>query len=515
VKEASSPFVAPTVPGFTLKKLLAASHRSTVHLATDRESRWVALKALRLPLGVDRKVWVSQWSDLQKLAATAEGLLPILEFGEVEGTDVWFYTTPAADDASDEAAGNPTLYNSLTLRLRLKVGGPLDISEVIGLGCKLAAGLERLHAAGLVHRDVKPSNIFFVRGEPRLGDYDLMLTPQNEITPRGTEGFYPLEEQPSPAADVYALGKTLYEAWTGLDRLEFPSLPPGLAGGRDWLTKGAAFNQVLLKACDVRPSGRFVDGAAFQRGLDRGHSVGEATSVLRRTRRRLLIIAGAVVFVALIGIWWLTSFPEATYDATKQFSATSNPSGVWSYGFSSLRLDAFALFPGPPFSGRFNSFATYKVTVTQWGRNLRFPTNHPMVMKNVSQAGLTRTNNLDIVMPAATLAVSSGDRPNPTYSIVRFTVPKSGRYSIEAVFSGIQFSGKEGGTTTDVHVLVNGSPVFDGQILGFGENQRYVSATPVFLSAGATVDFAVGPGINENLSDDWTGLTAIVRAWRR
>jgi len=510
VKETSTLFVTPAVPGFTLKKLLAASHRSAVHLATDKEGRWVALKTLQLPPGVDRQAWASQWSDLQRIAATGNGLLPILAFGEVEGTDAWFYSTPAADDASDEAAGNPTLYNPLTLRLRLKVGGPLDTAEVIGLGCKLAAGLGRLHTARLVHRDVKPSNIFFVKGEPRLGDYDLMFTPGNEATPRGTEGFYPLEEQPSPAADIYALGKTLYEVWTGLDRLEFPSLPPGLAGGREWLTKGAALNHALLKACDVRPNGRFADGSAFQIELERLRSAAGAATFVHRTHRKSVAIAGALVCVALIGTWWITRSPEITYDAAKEFSAINNPSGVWSYGFSPMRFNAFTRFAdGPEFVPR------SRVRVVRWGRNLPSPANHPAVMQNRSAVDLTRTNNQDVVLPAGALVISSGGSPNPSYGIIRFACPTDGLYSIDAEFSGVAFSGSDGGTTTDVYVLIDGSPVFDAEINGFGQRQRYASPARIRLSAGTTVDFAVGPGSNRNSSSDWTGLTAVIRLWRR
>jgi hypothetical protein len=88
-------------------------------------------------------------------------------------------------------------------------------------------------------------------------------------------------------------------------------------------------------------------------------------------------------------------------------------------------------------------------------------------------------------------------------------------YSIQTEFSGIQFSGPVGGTTTDVHVLTNGESVFDANINGFGEKRRYVSPTPVHLGRGTTVDFAVGPGSDGNSSSDWTGVAAVVRSRRR
>lgn len=148
------------------------------------------------------------------------------------------------------------------------------------------------------------------------------------------------------------------------------------------------------------------------------------------------------------------------------------------------------------------------MSVAQWGRNLPFPANHPIVMKNQTKTDLTQNNNSDIVLPAGSLAVSSGDHPNPSYGIVRFTSPSDGLYSIRAIFSGIQFSG--GGTTTDIHVLINGSSVFDSEINSFGQSQNYASSALVYLADGATVDFVVGPGSNRNQSSDWTGLTAVI-----
>jgi hypothetical protein len=205
-----------------------------------------------------------------------------------------------------------------------------------------------------------------------------------------------------------------------------------------------------------------------------------------------------------------TVFPQARYDVAKEFSATNNPTGVWTYGYSSGRLDGFVAFATTD-GAAFRSFSgNPQVTVTAWGRNLPFPANHPLVMKNQSQIDLTKNNNSDIVLAAGNLAVSSGEKPNPTYGIVRFTSPADNLYSVQAIFSGIQFS--VAGTTTDVHVLVNGSPIFDAVINGFGEIRSYASRMLIRLSAGATVDFAVGPGSNGNQNSDWTGLAAVITA---
>lgn len=508
MKRTQEIFVAPSVPGFTQKKLLAASHCSAVHLAVDERGQRVALKTLRLPTGIDRQTWQRQWMLLQTVTSNAKGLLPILQFGEVAGTDVWFYSLPAADDASDEASGNLTLYNPLTLRLRLKVGGPMPISEVIAVGVHLSTGLERLHCAALVHRDVKPSNIFFVDSMASLGDYDLMVMPQTEATPRGTEGFYPLDEQTTAAADIYALGKTLYEAWTGLDRLEFPSLPPGLAGGKEWTSKGAALNQLLLKACQARPNSRWQNVAAFRTELERLQLPnGVSKSSARWSRNTVGVFTGAAVVAAVLSVvWWPRVVPDQTYDAATQFSATNNPAGVWSYGYSTGRLDAFRLFVDNPESCLFPHSS---VLMARWGRDLPFPANHPSIFRNQSPVDLTRQNNLDVDLPRGAVVVHPGESRFPSYAVIRFTCPKDGLYSIEAEFSGVAFSGE--GTTTDVHVLIDGLSVFDAEINGFGQERKYVSPKSTRLPTGACIDFVIGPGKNGNSSSDWTGVSARVR----
>ncbi len=83
-----------------------------------------------------------------------------------------------------------------------------------------------------MHRDVKPSNVIFVNGRPKLADIGLVTDASDQCSIVGTEGYLPPEGPGTPQADIFALGKVLYEAVTGMDRREFPELAGDCAPGR-------------------------------------------------------------------------------------------------------------------------------------------------------------------------------------------------------------------------------------------------------------------------------------------
>jgi serine/threonine protein kinase len=82
----------------------------------------------------------------------------------------------------------------------------LPIDRLLELGLRLSAALEHLHRHGLVHRDVKPSNVIFVNGEAKLADAGLVARMDDAQSLAGTAGYIAPEGPGTPRGDIYGLG---------------------------------------------------------------------------------------------------------------------------------------------------------------------------------------------------------------------------------------------------------------------------------------------------------------------
>jgi tetratricopeptide (TPR) repeat protein len=210
--------------------------------------------------------------------------------------------------------------------------GRLDVREAANLVAQVADGLEAAHQAGLVHRDVKPSNILLdtATGRAKLMDFglardtDLAHAPTQESQFAGTPAYMSPEQargQPlDRRTDVYSLGMTLYEALTGelpfrgaphlaLDQLlhEEPRPPRRLndAVPRDLET-------VCLKALAKEPGRRYPSAGEFAADLRRwlrgepihARPAGPVERLGRwcRRNRRVSTLAAALVLVFLGGV---------------------------------------------------------------------------------------------------------------------------------------------------------------------------------------------------------------------
>jgi CHASE2 domain-containing sensor protein len=196
------------------------------------------------------------------------GFVHVLQVGPEEVSDYFYYVMELADDVGEGTEISVETYEPKNLSNFLKRRKRLSTSECLRLGLHLTDALSRLHQAGLVHRDIKPSNIIFVRGLPKLADIGLVTriaVHPRDVSFLGTRGYIPPEGPGSPLADIYSLGKVLYEVYSGMDREQFPSLPTSLleAPGAGL----AVLNQAVLRACELDPRQRYQSATEFHREL--------------------------------------------------------------------------------------------------------------------------------------------------------------------------------------------------------------------------------------------------------
>lgn len=284
--------------GYRLLRLLSERERSKLFLAMNKEGRWCAVK-FQQPKDPLALPGLAQRDALLQALTRESGLLEVLDHGQINGS--WAWKALALADAlptlpSLEVDGGVDQYAPLTLQAwRLAYGSP-SARQVLQWGIRLGDALGTLHNAGLVHRDIKPANILFVGGQPCVGDYELSGRPGELIDYRGTEGYLPVEGTNDPGADLFGLGKTLYEVWTGANRLEFPSLPRTILDAAEWNEEGSRLNEVICRACNAQPRKRFRSAreisAAFADVGNSDHPWG---------RRRWLTVAAGGAAIAFVG----------------------------------------------------------------------------------------------------------------------------------------------------------------------------------------------------------------------
>ena len=187
--------------------------------------------------------------------------------------DYFYYVMELGDALKPGWEGDPSSYRPRDL-MSVRAQMPrkrLPIAECLRIGIALSDALEFLHNQGLTHRDIKPQNIIFVNGHPKLADVGLtaeIRPPEAEHTFVGTPGYMPPPpERPGTVqADIYALGMVLYVVSTGRAPTFFPEIATTLVQKTD-STDFLPLNAVILKACDPDRTKRYQTAAEMNQAL--------------------------------------------------------------------------------------------------------------------------------------------------------------------------------------------------------------------------------------------------------
>src|SRR5689334_14414788 len=180
--------------------------------ATDTVlSRPVALKLLHQRHAEQAETVARFRSEAQHAAALShENIAQVFDYGEAADGQPPYLVMELVAGASLEA---------------VLQGGPLDVTRTMDIVAQTAAGLRAAHAAGMIHRDVKPGNLLLNHsGTVKITDFGLAhtvgsasITISGELV--GTPGYLAPEravgEKAGPASDLYSLGIVAYECLTG------------------------------------------------------------------------------------------------------------------------------------------------------------------------------------------------------------------------------------------------------------------------------------------------------------
>ena len=301
---------APTIPDYELVRLIGSGSYGDVWLARGVTGIWRAIKVIWRDRFADAAPFEREFRGLKEFAQISLGesiQMALLHIGRNEAAGYFYYVMELADDVERGRHIDPTTYVPLTLTALRNRRGRLPAEESVRCGVELARVLAGLHRRGLVHRDIKPSNVIVVGGVTKLADIGLVSPATEAKTFIGTEGFVPPEGPGTPGGDVFALGKVLYELATGLDRQEFPQLPPDLNRLPDHRAL-LALNEIILRACEPIPEKRYRDAAPLLADL-------EALQVGQPVRRiaswQLATAAVLLAVVAVIGVWQWPRSPVA------------------------------------------------------------------------------------------------------------------------------------------------------------------------------------------------------------
>jgi streptogramin lyase/predicted Ser/Thr protein kinase len=327
--------IGSTLAGYRIDEQIARGGMGVVYRATHLGlERQVALKVIARELA-DREGFRERFLRESRLAARLDhpAVVPIYDSREVDGElIVAMRLVPGGD-----------------LRKLIDREGPLEPARAMALLGQVAEALDAAHAAGIVHRDVKPHNVLVDGERAYLSDFGLAKALGGSGARKGGASVVGTAEYMSPeqwrggdvgpAADIYSLGCVLYEALTGIPpfaRKEADTEPEIPAGLEEVIERGVAKDPddrypsagALIAAARERQSGELAatrvlseaDGERTTVPLGWGRGFGR-----RRSRRDLAFVAAGAAGLAAIAILVATLVGGDGIEVSKPIAIGSAP----------------------------------------------------------------------------------------------------------------------------------------------------------------------------------------------
>ncbi len=262
----------PGVPDHEMLRCIGKGGFGEVWLARDIIGSYHAVKIVYRKEFNDDDPYEREFRGLRRftpISRTHPGFVHVLHVGRSERDDYIYYVMELGDDETQGQQINPETYVAKTLNSELRQRRRLPLSESLDIAMQLADAVQHLHDHNLIHRDIKPTNIIFVNGVPKLADIGLVTeaaTADRQVTYVGTKGYIAPEGPGTVLADIYSLGKLIYEIGFGLAVADYPKLPTDMI---ETSNSPALFglNRIVLKACDANAAKRYQTAAELHRSL--------------------------------------------------------------------------------------------------------------------------------------------------------------------------------------------------------------------------------------------------------
>jgi Tol biopolymer transport system component len=300
---------------FRIMRLIGSGGMGEVYEATDLELGRVALKTIRPEIAGNPHTFARFRKEVQLARKISSPT--VCRIHEL-------YVLPDSSHATPRAFISMEFLDGVTLADKIRESAPMPWEEAKRIALEICEGLQAIHDAGIIHRDLKSNNILLAsrNGAVRAVVMDFGLAREvssptsetvTEVTavnvPSGTPGYMAPEqftcEAFTPATDIYALGVVLYELVTG--RHPFPSgsaIGSAVQRGRR-IAPPSSIRPGLPHSCDeiISKCLEFDPGRRYQSAKEVAGALRSHALFSRRAIKPILFALTALLLIILGGLY--------------------------------------------------------------------------------------------------------------------------------------------------------------------------------------------------------------------